>query len=114
MYALSGLYKPGLSYEQAKVLAAKLPSSQRSAMLSAAVAALPSCYSQAFRDCIHDVGTPTPQCAAILEGYVASWDQMEKLVADMRYCQEPVSRTLLIGVGVLTLLVGVGVGMALK
>lgn len=109
--ALAGLYYPGLKYEQAKALAAKLPAATRAAVVEQAKQYLPSCYIQEFHDCLNDRPTTLPGCSVILEGYAVDWDQMDKIVAQIKYCPPGPSKLALIGGGLALVALGVGIGV---
>lgn len=66
--------------------------SQTPDQLSAALAVLPSCYSQQLENCLnaHNAnGLPVSQCAAINSGYDADWDAMKAKVDALPYCPGP-------------------------
>lgn len=113
---LAGHYVPGMTYSQAQVVAATLTAPERTAMLQGAINAMPSCYSQAFHDCVK--GQPGaksfPGCSAVSEGYVADWDAMEKLVDELPYCSEPIKIPYLAACGAAAIALGVGLGMLLR
>lgn len=115
MYAaLAGIYQPGLKYAEAQKLAATLPVATRAALVAKAAAALPACYSQDFHACLHDQPNNFPGCADVLEGYVGNWDATDKLVNAVPYCAAPFRPVMLLGAAAALLIVGVGVGFALK
>ncbi len=111
--ALAGFYTPGLKYEAAKALAAKLPPETRAAVLAQAVQALPSCYDQPFSDCLNDKPNTFAGCKPVLEGYAVNWDAMEQAVKQIKYCPAP-NKLLLLGGGAALLALGIGLGVILS